>query len=115
MVKDNYISTILNKIKSTEFDYCYFSWEATGRNHGQYIIKDEPETFNTSVWNCVYKRKTIGNNRFNESKQIGEEIDFNKKVRVGKKENILDILYIYQSGREDSLTVNYSQGKIKRR
>lgn len=113
MIKDNYISTILNKIKSTEFDYCYFSWEATGRNKGQYIIKDEPETFNTSVWNCIYKRETIGNNRFPESKQIGEEIEFNKRVRVGKKENILDILYIYQSGREDSLTVNYSQGKIK--
>lgn len=113
IVKPNYIKTILNKINEEQFDYCFFSWEATGRNKGQYIIKDEPETFNTSVWNCIYKRETIGNNRFPESKQIGEEIEFNKRVRVGKKENILDILYIYKSGREDSLTVNYSQGKIK--
>src|SRR5574344_2460467 len=31
MIKSNYIETILNKIKSTKFDYCLFSWEAVGR------------------------------------------------------------------------------------
>jgi glycosyltransferase involved in cell wall biosynthesis len=113
MIKSNYIEKILNKINEEQFDYCFFSWEATGRNKGQYIIKDKPEKWNTSVWNCIYSKKAIGNNRFPEDKQIGEEIEFNKKVRIGKKSNILDILYVYQSGREDSLTVNYSQGKIK--
>ncbi len=113
IVKQNYIEVILNKINEEQFDYCFFSWEATGRNKGQYIIKDHPESWNTSVWNCIYKREAVGNSRFPEDKQIGEEIEFNKEVRVGKKTNILDILYIYQSGREDSLTVNYSQGKIK--
>src|SRR5574344_228131 len=113
MIKSNYIEIILNKINEEQFDYCFFSWEATGRNKGQYIIKNEPEKWNTSVWDCIYSKKAIGNNRFPEDKQIGEEIEFNKKVRIGKKANILDILYIYQSGREDSLTVKYSKGKIK--
>jgi glycosyltransferase involved in cell wall biosynthesis len=113
MVSVDYVEKILNKINEEQFDYCFFSWEATGRNKGQYIIKDEPEVFNTSVWNCIYKKETIGQTRFPEEKQIGEEIEFNKKARIGKKANILDILYIYQSGRENSLTVNYSQGKIK--
>jgi glycosyltransferase involved in cell wall biosynthesis len=113
MIKPNYVEKILNKINEVDFDYCYISWEATGRNKGQYIIADEPNKENTCVWNCIYKRETIGTNRFPENKQIGEEIQFNKATRKGVKANILDILYIYNSGREDSLTVKYSKGEIK--
>ena len=112
MIKSNYIETILNKIKTTEFDYCFFSWEATGRLKGQYIIKNNPPSWNTCVWNCIYKREKIG--RFDTTKTIAEDEDFNNKYRKGIKANIEDILYIYNSGREDSLTDRYSKGIITR-
>ena len=109
IVKQNYIEVILNKINEEQFDYCFFSWEATGRNKGQYIIKDHPESWNTSVWNCIYKRETVGNSRFPEDKQIGEEIEFNKeKAHSPQVQNIKTQLLklggsIFES---DNVTIN---------
>jgi glycosyltransferase involved in cell wall biosynthesis len=110
-VKPNYVEKILNKIKEEQFDHCFFSWER--QDGSQVIIKDLPPTMNNSVWNCIYSRKAIGNNRFPENKQIGEEIEFNKATRTGKKANIEDILYIYNSGRDGSLSTEYRKGNIK--
>jgi glycosyltransferase involved in cell wall biosynthesis len=112
LVKDYYVSKILNKIKETRFDYCYMSWEFFNKKTGQVIIKDVPPLDNTSVWNCVYKREKIGKHRFNEDIQYGEEIDFNLKVRSGYKENITDVMYLYNFDREDSATELYRLGKL---
>lgn len=110
-ITQDYIEKCLKKSYGG-FDYCLFSWKATGRLQGQYIIKDNPPSWNTSVWNCIYNRQAIGNIRFNENKQINEDTEFNQKVRKGKKANIEDILYIYNSGRNGSLTTRYSKGEI---
>jgi len=111
LITDNYVETILNKINSEDFDYCYISWKC---NDHEYIIKDEPLDWNHSVWNCIYKRDIIGNERFNENFNLNEDGDFNKRVRKGKKANIEDVLYIYSfKEREDSLSSLYSNGKIK--
>lgn len=110
MVSDNYVSRILEEINKN-YDYFYISWKNTKGE--QYIIANEPPEFNKSVWNCVYKRELIGDKRFKKNIQYGEDWDFNDRVRKGKKGNITDILYIYNVGREDSLTDNYCKGKIK--
>jgi glycosyltransferase involved in cell wall biosynthesis len=110
MISDDYVAKILDKTKE-EWDYCFMSWEYNGGN--QVIITDTPPTWNTSVWNCVYKKTLIGNVRFNEKKQIAEDTEFNLNVRKGKKANITDIMYYYHSGREDSLTTKYSKGELK--
>lgn len=112
-VTTDYISKILHKIKTSDFDYCYLSFRATGKINEDVIIRQEPPTWNTCVWNCIYKKTTIGNIRFNESKQIAEDTEFNQIVRIGKRENITDILYFYEAGRPESLTQRYSEGKAK--
>ncbi|MBQ4031520.1 MAG: glycosyltransferase family 2 protein [Bacilli bacterium] len=109
LVSLDYVSKILNKIKTSDFDYCFFSWQSI---NGKRIIKDQPEKWNTSVWNCIYKKELIGDTRFNPKQNIGEDELFNKEVRKGKKENIEDILYFYNWGRPDSMSTNYLQGKI---
>lgn len=112
MVTDNYIETILKKCEE-DFDYCYISWKDNKGN--TVVIKDEPPEWNQSVWNCIYKRETIGKARFRETTQYGEELDFIKQVRKGKKgEPILEPLYIYSVGVEGGLTDLYSKGKITR-
>ena len=105
LVKDNYISTILNKIKTSEFDYCYFSWECSTH---KVIIKDEPPKWNCCVWNCIYKRDLIGGTRFRKDLKMAEDFYFNKEVRKGKRENITEVLYYYNQDSKDSLT---KQGK----
>lgn len=100
MIADNYIETILNKIQNEDFDYCYFSWKS---ERFTVIIENEPPVWNCCVWNCVYKRKIIGENRFNPELRMGEDFEFNKKVRKGKKSIIPEILYYYNDT-ENSLT-----------
>lgn len=110
-VTSDYVEKILNKINTDDFDYCYFSWKTKDQD---YIIKDEPLDWNHSIWNCIYRRDLIGDERFDENRNLDEDGDFNRRVRKGKKANILDILYIYSwREREDSLSSLYASGKIQ--
>lgn len=110
LVTDNYVKSILEKIEKEDFDYCYFGWKCGESN---YLIDDEPLDWNHSVWNCIYKKEIIGNERFDERYNIDEDGNFNERVRKGKKANLLDILYIYSwQERSDSISSLYSQGKI---
>lgn len=110
MVSSDYISSIL-KVTNQDFNYCYFGWQSS---NGQLKVLKDPPPWNTSVWNCVYKREVIGNIRFDESQQIAEDLEFNKYVRHGKKFHILKTLYYYNNTREDSLTKKYQRSVITR-
>ena len=112
MVSENYVEKILEKIKNSVFDYCFFGWTGIGRINGNYIITGEPPKWNTSIWNCIYKRELIGNNRFDETLQIGEDEKFNLQVRKGKRENIPELLYTYYTEREDNITGRYIHKEI---
>ena len=103
LISEDYIAKILNKINTSEFDYCFYSWKFNGLRKDEVIINDNPPSWNCSIWNCIYKRETIGNERFNTSMKIAEDYDFNIRVRKGKKENIVDILYYYNDNRAGSL------------
>lgn len=93
LVSSNYIEIILNKLKD-DFDYCYLSWKL---DNMEVIIKDNPPNWNCCVWNCIYKKELIGEQRFDPKLIIAEDYDFNKRVRKGKKANIEDIIYFYQN------------------
>lgn len=105
LITSNYIEKILNKINTSEFDHCFISWKYLNSGE-EVIITDYPPESNYSVWNCIYKREIIGNIRFDENLKIAEDYEFNKLVRIGKKENIKDILYFYNEGRVGSIMNN---------
>lgn len=92
MIKPDYIITILNKIKKEDFDYCYIGWESP---HFKILIENEPPDWNVCIWNCIYKKDLIGDKRFNPDIIIGEDWDFNNRVKKGKKAIIKKILYYY--------------------
>jgi len=101
MVTDDFVKTLLDKINTEEFDYCLFSWHYNGED---IIITDDPPVWNTSACNCIYKRTLIGNERFNPDIRIGEDGDFNNRVRRGKKANITKVLYFYNTTNQNSVT-----------
>lgn len=103
IVTNDYVQTLLDKINSEEFDYCLFSWHFKDKD---IIIEDEPPFWNTSACNCIYKRELIGNERFDSTIRIGEDGDFNKRVRKGKKANITKVLYYYVTDNPNSVTYN---------
>lgn len=101
LVRSNYISSIKSKMQE-EWDYCYISWQTNTGN--QIIIKNEPPNWNRCVWNCIYKRSLIGDNRFDPKLRRAEDYVFNKNVRKGKKANLKKILYIYNTDTPNSLS-----------
>ena len=103
MVTKDFVKVLLDKIDSEDFDYCLFSWHYNGED---IIIEDEPPSWNTSACNCIYKRSLIGNERFNPNIRIGEDGEFNSRVRKGKKANITKVLYFYNTTNENSVTYN---------
>ena len=102
-VSNDYVSTIIDKIKTCDFDYCYFSWQMINQ---QWIIeiKDNPPDWNYAVWNAVYKKDYV--ELFDESIRFQEDIPWQNKMRIknGKKEIIDKVLYYYNDGRPGSLT-----------
>lgn len=120
LVSDNYIQTILNKIKTEKFDYMYLSWKAFGGwNMDVHLtsIDQEFPPFNLCVWNRVYKRSMIGNVRFNVLKTCAEDAQFIRDVKEkGKKKAFVsDYLYFYRSDAKDSLTKRARAGKVQTR
>lgn len=104
LVKPNYIKTILNKINTTSFDYCYFGWEGTAALPVHIMITDQPPEWNTSIWNCIYKTENIKNIKFDPRLCMAEDYEFNKLARKGKCEHIEKMIYIYRAGVEGGLT-----------
>lgn len=105
MISEDYISTILHKTLK-EWDYCYISWKGKSNT---IIIENEPPKWNCCVWNCIYKRDLIGNERFNPELKMAEDYDFNNRVRKGKRANITKMIYYYNEETPNSLT---KQGEL---
>lgn len=105
LISPDYIQTILHKIKE-EWDYCYISWKGKSNT---IIIENEPPKWNCCVWNCIYKRDLIGNERFKPELKMAEDLDFNNRVRKGKRANITKIIYYYNEDTPNSLT---KQGEL---
>lgn len=105
LISNDYISTILEKIKE-EWDYCFISWKTSTNT---IIIKDNPPNWNCCVWNCIYKKEIIGNERFNPNLRIAEDYDFNIRVRKGKKANIEKVLYYYNETSKSIMRPNIEE------
>ena len=103
-VSRDYVFRILDKIKE-DYDYFYISFLFRGL---RVIIEDEPPRWNCCVWNTIYKRELIGNERFNEELVLAEDYDFNKRVRKGIRGNIKKVLYYYTNN-PNSLTKRNKQ------
>lgn len=118
LVVDNYISLILDKIRSEWFDYCYLSWKTIGSAWKYSVqlksIEDKFPAFNLCVWNRIYKRSFIRDIRFNESKRCAEDAEFIRRLHEdqGKKAFISDIIYKYRSDTPNSITKRFSKGQI---
>lgn len=120
LIADNYIETILNKIKTEKFDYCYMSWRAFGGwNMAVNLVSIDQEfpPFNCCVWNRIYKRSMIGKVRFNTLKPCAEDAQFIRDVKETgrKKAFIADCMYFYRSNAADSLTKRAKAGKVETR
>lgn len=117
MVSDKYLTTILDKIETEAFDYCYLSWKSMPGGWQCSVqlksIEDKFPGFNLCVWNRVYKTATFGEMRFNPKKLWSEDADFIYRLNEhGKKSFISDYLYFYRSDTPDSWTKRMMNGEL---
>ena len=116
IVSNDYVTRILDKIKTEKPDYIYLSWKAFGGwncNVKLNSLEDQFPPFNCCVWNRVYKRSMIGDVRFNVLKACAEDAQFIRDVgEKGKKAIITDYVYFYRSNAADSLTKRARAGKV---
>lgn len=118
LVTDNYISTIINKIKTEQFDYCYMSWKTMDCGWKYEVklktIDDKFPPFNLCCWNRIYKYDCIRNIRFPENKLIAEDADFIRQAeKVCKKKSFIpDFMYFYRSDTPNSLTKRFANGEL---
>lgn len=109
-VAEDYVSSIISKINTSEFDYCYFSWKMINKKEVIRIL-DKPPTWNLAVWNAVYKREYV--EMFDDNIRFCEDVPWQAKMRakIGKKEIINKILYYYNDSRPGSLTSTGGKGE----
>ena len=113
IVSDSYIRTLTQEITSDDCDWITFPWAKTDT---QQIFFD---VFNpipsAAVWAYVYTWDCIDGNKFREDWQIGEDLDWLKRVLPGKKHRMSDqIVYTYDwNANPDSLSKRYNRGEIK--
>ena len=119
LVADNYVDSIIQKIKDEKFDYCYISWKTLPDNNINYEVKlkdinSEFPVMNLCVWNRIYRKSAIKELRFNENKLVAEDAEFIREAskRCNKKSVITDFMYFYRANRSDGLTALFNKGKV---
>ena len=104
MVMPNYVETLIKLIDDHDEDIIYFNWMDINTNE---IVR---HPCNPAVWKAIYKKEIMP--RFEECYKTKEDYFFNEELnRCNCTKYYYDkVLYIYNSGRENSLTWNEQKG-----
>lgn len=116
LVSDNAISYVLNKIDKQDFDYMDLSWKSLEDN--QYVYKlynDNDRLPNPSACTRIFKRSFIGDTKFPEKRDAGEDEYFTRhlNLRSGKRICATEFLYYYRTQTPDSNSKTFLNDKCK--
>lgn len=106
MVMPNYIETLLLLITVKQDDIIYFNWLDVNTND---VIRHPG---NPAVWKAIYKKEIIP--MFDETLKVKEDFYFLQELKEETHTRYYydKVLYIYNSGRENSLTWKNKRGEI---
>ena len=98
MIMPYYIETLISAIDNELADEIKFGWLDINRNH------HVPKPINVAIWKAIYKREICP--LFREDWKYRSDVPFQKDLAKIQHTNILlnKTLYLYNSGREGSLT-----------
>ena len=113
-VSDLYIRTVTEEITSEPgLGWVTFPWAKSDTNEIFFDVFNPIPS--AAVWAYVYTWDCIDGNEFREDWQIGEDLDWLKRVLPGKKHKMSDkVVYTYDwDANPDSLSKRYNRGEIK--
>ena len=104
MIMPNYIEDLLELINTKNEDIIYFNWLDINTNS---LIR-HPN--NPAVWKAIYKKEILP--KFDETLKAREDYFFNVELENNNYSKFYydKVLYIYNSGRENSLTWKNERG-----
>lgn len=99
MITDDYVSTLLNAIDKTDADLIYLDW----KDIHSFVEIHRPD--NLAPWRSIYKREIMP--LFDESVRYSSDVPFQNAVESQPRTRYYTdkVLYIYNSGRPGSLTI----------
>lgn len=112
IISDSYIQDVTAEIKDDACDFVTFPWRKTGTDEVYFdVFSPIPSA---AVWAYAFKIAVIGNERFREDWQIGEDLDWLKRVLPGKRKKFSDkIVYTYDwNANPDSLSKRHNSGEL---
>ena len=113
-VSDLYIRTVTEEITSEPgLGWVTFPWAKSDTNEIFFDVFNPIPS--AAVWAYVYTWDCIDGNEFREDWQIGEDLDWLKRVLPGKNHKMSDkVVYTYDwDANPDSLSKRYNRGEIK--
>lgn len=115
LVSDNYVSFVLNALKTKEWDYIDLSWKSLEDNRYVHKLKSDNDNLpNPSACTRVFKKEFIGDNRFPEYKDAAEDEHFTRHLdlKSGKHICATEFMYFYRLDVPQSKTKNYMSDKL---
>ena len=116
MIAKDYICKVKDKIQNNK-DYIELSWKSLTPDGMQFNcrVSSTQRLQNPSVCTRVFKRSFIGDLRFNESRDAGEDEQFTRFLDLsrGSRGAIASYMYFYRTDVKNSLVKRYKQGKTR--
>lgn len=112
-ISDTYIRDVTESIRDEACDFVIFPWN-DGKT-GETYFDVFAEIPSAAVWAYAFKWECIKGEWFREDWQIGEDLEWLKRVLPGKRKKFSDkIVYTYDwNANPDSLCKKYNRGEIK--
>ena len=116
MIAKTYISNVLKKTEKG-VDYIELSWKSLTTNGNQFNcrVTNSQRLQNPSVCTRVFKRSFIGDMRFNELRDAGEDEEFTRRLDLsgGQRDYITPYMYFYRSDVKDSQVKRFKAGRTR--
>ncbi|MBR6358470.1 MAG: glycosyltransferase [Lachnospiraceae bacterium] len=116
LVAKDYISKVKDRIERGA-DYIELSWKSLTPEGMQYNcrVSNTQRLQNPSVCTRIFKRSFIGDLRFNELRDAGEDEQFTRFLDLsrGSRDFIPSYLYFYRTSIKDSQVKRYKQGRTR--
>lgn len=115
-IRSHYVKTVYQMLKKNKVDYVVFPFHICKHGRVSRFPWRKDELKNYTVWGYAFTRECIGDERFDENINVGEDTQWLRRVLKGKKGiKASTSIYLYQwDENPDSLTKKYKRGSISR-
>lgn len=115
LVSERFVDYILRRAEE-EWDFMDLSWKSLESNIFNYKLRNDSDRLpNPSVCTRIWRRGFLKGARFNEKKDVAEDEEFTRLLRLKEAKGIAatDYMYFYRTTTPGSLSKRYRNGETR--